>query len=103
MNHKYCPFCGRPLDREAGVSVESLRAWCRERSYPVFVGDRVSESVAAELLNRSICTLRNWRSMGGPLRALRSGSGRGRVVYSLADIAEHLGREKVSRDLLKFP
>jgi len=93
MNEKRCPHCGKPLDPEPVISVESLREWCLKHGHGVFAIDRVSESVAAELLNRSPLTLRNWRSQGGPLRVIRSGAGRGRVSYSLADIAEHLRSE----------
>lgn len=84
-----CPRCGYNL---AGDPVEELRAECERAGLVVFAGDRVTEATAAHLLGRSPATLRNWRSGAGPLPAVRTGAGRGRVSYRLVDLALHLAQ-----------
>jgi hypothetical protein len=93
MIHR-CPHCGHLLDADDHqTTVEDLRRTCRENGWG-FPADRVSEQTAARLLDRSPGTLRNWRSFGSrPLPYSRPGSGRGRITYRLADVAEFMDRQ----------
>ncbi len=90
-----CPCCGCEIDPEPAVSVGDLRDYCRQHGLPIFPGGRVSELVAAELLGKASGTLKNWRCTHGPaqLPYVRSGGGRGRISYRLADLADFLRLE----------
>jgi len=83
-----CPHCGGLLSEpSAAVSVDQLRRWCQQKGHHVFAGDRVKPEAAAEILDISIQTLRNQRSLGNGPRYIRAG--RGRTTYRLADLAEY--------------
>jgi hypothetical protein len=90
-----CPHCGFLLpEQRPAVEVEDLRRFCRDRNLVIFAGERVTEETAAAILGRQSSTLRNWRCEGAPLRFSRSGQGRGRIYYYLADLAQFLTRDE---------
>lgn len=68
------------LDRE----VELLEAWCTEHDRWIGPGGTVTEDVAAELVERSPHTLREWRAGAQQLPFRRIAGG---VRYLLWDIA----------------
>lgn len=82
-----CPHCGYSFDEQPVVSVETLRQQCKDSRWPIFTGDRVNESTAAQLLGVAPGTLRNWRSSGRGPDWVRSGGSRGTVSYKLEDLA----------------
>lgn len=76
-----------------------LRAWCRENGHHVTADGSVYEGVAAEILDRSPGTLRNWRARGGgQLPYFRNGR-TGRVRYRLSDLADVLDAGRFDESL----
>ena len=73
--------------------VAQFEALCRERGYWISIDGRVSEDVAAELLDRAAGTLRNWRANAGT--SVPFFRHRGRVTYRLHDLAKHLEAGRV--------
>jgi hypothetical protein len=94
---KRCPHCGHFFEEDSpgGVTVDELKAFCRDRGIIVHAGDRVDERTAAIILDREPGTLRNWRLQARPLPYLRSGLGRGRAYYRLSDLCEFMSREDI--------
>lgn len=89
MNACCCPTCGQPLpqrqeDRVAELA-QSYRAWCEERGHWVSADGRVREDVAAQLVDRSPLTIRNW-FYDGRLPGVQI-MPRGRRTYRLTDLA----------------
>ena len=79
------------LDPLIAATLRALELAVRTSGDPLTADGRVSELVAAALLNRSAATLRNWRSCGdGPAFVKFGVDGAGRVSYRLADLAEYL-------------
>ena len=90
MNLLICPTCGQPLpDADpVGALAAQFEELCRERGHWISIDGRVTEPVAAELLERAPGTLRNWRSYGGA--SVRHYFHHGRITYALRDIAEYV-------------
>lgn len=87
-NPQKCPHCGNHLAPVVVDPVADLRRRCAEHGQWVSPTDEVNEATAAELVGRSAGTLRNWRGLNPtPLnfRTLR-----GRVLYTLNDIADFM-------------
>ena len=87
---KCCPCCGNPIlapDPRPAVSVDEIKAFCRENRIPIYAGDRIPAEGAALVLGVTIGTLKNRRSLGlGPPHVRTSRSRR--VTYRLSDLAE---------------
>lgn len=93
---KHCPTCGQLVVGPAAPSpaaldhlVEQLRAWCQTKGHVVLAADRVREDTAAEILDRSVGTLRNWRAGARPLPFTTV---HGRTTYFLRDLAQALAK-----------
>lgn len=80
-----CPNCGYCAETLMDP-VDQLRAWCLQQGHWVGPGDVVSEAVAAEILGRSVNTLRGWRATDQRLEYSRSGAG---IRYRLQDLAAY--------------
>ena len=83
-----CPCCGHVWDDLDPLvlarEIEELREWCRSEKRWVGPGGTVKPDVAAELMERSEDTLRDWRTDGrGPPHRKIGGA----IRYTLADIA----------------
>jgi len=64
-----------------------LERWCRQHGHHITPDHSVYEDVAAQILERSPGTLRNWRMDGGAVVPYyRPGRG-ARVRYRLTDLA----------------
>ena len=90
-----CPTCGQAWPAEVDdvdQLVAQLQDWCERHNYWISADGRVREQTAAELLDRSCGTLRNWRNGCGELRFYRH---RGRVTYALKDLATYLEAGRV--------
>jgi hypothetical protein len=69
------------------VKLAELQTACVERGLRLSGDGYIKESAAAQLLNRSTNTLRNWRYCEGRLKFRLLG---GRIEYALADLAAFL-------------
>lgn len=92
MTHDRCPQCGfdlrAPIDR-----VAQLRALCEANDIAVTLAGLVDERDAARLLGKQPGTLRRWRETGREIPHRRIGGPRGRVYYSLEELAKALAGE----------
>ncbi|MCR6661952.1 MAG: helix-turn-helix domain-containing protein [Luteimonas sp.] len=85
-----CPRCKHCWEEQNPMAhdreIEDLRAWCREKDHWVGPGGTVTPAIAAELMERSAETLRDWRGdgRGPPFRKFG-----GVIRYTLADIAAY--------------
>lgn len=85
---KTCPRCGHHFEPEDPLALAReiyvLESWCRENGRWIGPGGTVTQEIAAELMERSVATLRDWRTDGRglPFRKIA-----GVIRYTLADIA----------------
>jgi len=85
-----CPRCGHCWTEHDPLAlaheIEDLREWCKEHGRWIGPGGTVTTEIAAELMERSIETLRDWRTdgRGPPFRKVA-----GAIRYTIADIAAH--------------
>lgn len=88
---KFCKHCGQPYPinsaSEAEKLLEQLSNFCKESGIIVDWSGSISEENAAELLNRDVRTIQNWRYGHQPIRFQKL---RGRVRYKLTDLAEFI-------------
>lgn len=82
------------FEQRVEFAEKSLRSWCAQNDQHVTPAGRVAEGVAAELVDRSAKTLRNWRAQGVGPPYYRAGD-QGRVEYRLLDLAEYLEQQLV--------
>ena len=78
-----CPTCGQPLP--GPLTVAELRAWLRDRGYPILAGDLVPTEAAAAVLGLEAQTLRADRMNGARVPFVKRGR---RCYYSLAALAD---------------
>lgn len=97
--NRQCPRCGfveHEDDEPNEDDIAALRKVVRENGGVVLAGDRVRIEMATILVDRAPRTLREWRDgfsfdpSQAPLPFQRDG--RGRIYYSLRDIAKFLAK-----------